>query len=47
MGPGHPNTKTFRNNLAAAYRTVGRGEDAAVLFDPPPDPDDTDTEAPS
>ena len=47
LGPDHPNTRIFRDNLAAAYRTVGRGEDAAVLFDPPPDPDDTDTEAPS
>ena len=47
LGPDHPNTRIFRDNLAAAYRTVGRGEDAAVLFDPPPDPDDTDTEAPA
>ena len=47
LGPDHPNTKTFRDNLADAYRAVGRDEDAAALFDPPPDPDDTDTEAPS
>ena len=47
LGPDHPNTKTFRDNLADAYRAVGRDEDAAALFDPPPDPDDTDTEAPT
>jgi len=47
LGPGHPDTSLFRNNLVTAYRAVGRDEDAAALFDPPPDPDDTDTEAPS
>ena len=47
LRPDHPHTKTFRKNLATAYRAVGRDEDAAALFDPPPDPDDTDTEAPS
>ena len=47
LGPDHPETKTFRNNLAAAYRAVGRDEEAAALLDPPSDPDDTDTEAPS
>jgi len=30
-----------------AYRAVGRDEEAAALLDPPSDPDDTDTEAPS
>ena len=45
LGPGHPNTRLSRKNLAAAYRAVGRDEDAAALLDPP-DPDDTDTEAP-
>ena len=47
LGPDHPHTKTFRNNLADAYRAVGRDEDAAALLDPPPDPDDTDAEAPA
>ena len=47
LGSGHPDTSLFRNNLVTAYRAVGRDEDAAALFDPPPDPDDTDTEAPS
>ena len=47
LGPDHPHTKTFRNNLANAYRAVGRSEDAAALLDPPSDPDDTDTEAPT
>ena len=47
LGPDHPHTRLFRKNLAAAYRAVGRDEDAAALLDPPPDPDDTDTEAPS
>ena len=46
LGPDHPHTKTFRKNLAATYRAVGRDEEAAALLDPPPDPDDTDTEAP-
>ena len=46
LGPDHPDTKTFRKNLADAYRAVGRDEEAAALLDPPPDPDDTDTEAP-
>ena len=47
LGPDNPYTRIFRDNLAAAYRAVGRDEDAAALLDPPPDPDDTDTEAPS
>ena len=47
LGPDHPDTKTFRNNLADAYRAVGRDEDAEALLDPPPDPDDTDAEAPA
>ena len=47
LGPDHPDTKTFRNNLVDAYRTVGRDEDAEALLDPPPDPDDTDAEAPA
>ena len=47
LGPDHPDTKTFRNSLAYTYRAVGRNEDAAALIDPPPDPDDTDTEAPT
>ena len=47
LGPDHPDTKTFRNSLAAAYRAVGRSEDAEALLDPPSDPDDTDTEAPT
>ena len=47
LGPDNPYTRIFRDNLADAYRAVGRDEDAAALFDPPPDPDDTDTEAPS
>ena len=47
LGPDHPDTRIFRDNLAAAYRTVGRDEDAETLLDPPPDPDDTDTEAPN
>ena len=46
LGPDHPDTKTFRNNLADAYRAVGRDEDAEALLDPP-DPDDTDAEAPA
>ena len=47
LGSDHPDTRFFRNNLAAAYRAVGRDEEAAALLDPPSDPDDTDTEAPS
>ena len=47
LGSDHPETRFFRNNLAAAYRAVGRDEEAAALLDPPSDPDDTDTEAPS
>ena len=47
LGPDHSDTKTFRNNLADAYRAVGRDEDAEALLDPPPDPDDTDAEAPT
>ena len=47
LGPDHPNTRLSGNNLADAYRAVGRDEDAAALLDPPPDPDDTDTEAPA
>ena len=47
LGSGHPHTKTFRNNLVDVYRAVGRDEDAEALLDPPPDPDDTDTEAPT
>ena len=47
LGPDHPDTKTFRNSLADAYRAVGRSEDAEALLDPPSDPDDTDTEAPT
>ena len=47
LGPDHPNTKTFRNNLVDVYRAVGRDEDAEALLDPPPDPDDTDAEAPT
>ena len=47
LGPDHPHTRLFRKNLAAAYRAVGRDEDAAALLDPPSDPDDMDAEAPS
>ena len=47
LGPDHPRTRLFRKNLADAYRAVGRNEDAAALLDSSPDPDDTDTEAPS
>jgi len=47
LGPDHPDTLTARNNLADAYRAVGRDEDAEALLDPPPDPDDTDAEAPA
>jgi len=47
LGPDHPHTRIFRDNLAAAYRAVGRDEDAEALLDPPPDPDDTDAEAPA
>ena len=47
LGPDHPHTRLFRNNLADAYRAVGRDEDAEALLDPPSDPDDTDTEAPT
>ena len=47
LGPDHPNTRIFRDNLVDTYRTVGRDEDAAALLDPPPDPDDTDAEAPA
>ena len=46
LGPDHSHTRLFRDNLADAYRAVGRDEDAAALLDPP-DPDDTDAEAPS
>ena len=46
LGPDHPDIKTFKDNCADAYRTVGRDEDAAALLDPP-DPDDTDAEAPA
>ena len=47
LGPDHPNTRIFSDNLVDAYRTVGRDEDAEALLDPPPDPDDTDAEAPA
>jgi len=46
-GPNHPDTRLFRKKLADAYRAVGRDEDAEALLDPPSDPDDTDTEAPT
>ena len=46
-GPNHPDTRLFRKKLADAYRAVGRDEEAAALIDPPSDPDDTDTEAPT
>ena len=46
LGPDHPNTRIFRDNLVIAYHAVGRDKDAAALLDPP-DPDDTDAEAPS
>ena len=47
LGPDHPHTRLFRKKLADAYRAVGRDEDAEALLDPPSDPDDTDTEAPT
>ena len=47
LGSDHPDTRFFRNNLAAAYRAVGRDKDAEALLDPPPDPDDADTETPT
>ena len=47
LGPDHSDTRLFRKNLADAYRAVGRDEDAEALLDPPPDPDDTDAEAPA
>ena len=47
LGPDHPNTRIFRNNLVDVYRAVGRDEDAEALLDPPSDPDDTDAEAPA
>ena len=47
LGSDHPDALVSRGNLADAYCAVGRDEDAAALLNPPPDPDDTDTEAPS
>ena len=47
LGPDHPHTRISRKNLADTYRAVGRSEDAEALLDPPSDPDDTDTEAPT
>ena len=46
LGPDHPNTKIFRNNLASAYQAAGRSEDATALFDPPPDSGAADADRP-
>ena len=46
LGPGHPNTEIFRNNLASAYQAAGRSEDATALFDPPPDSGAADADRP-
>jgi hypothetical protein len=32
LGPEHPDTLRSRNNLAIAYRAVGRGQDADALL---------------
>ena len=42
----HPHTKTFRNNLADAYRAVGRDEDAEALLDLLSASDDAETDRP-
>ena len=33
LGPDHPDTLTTRNNLAGAYYSVGRFDDAIELFE--------------
>jgi len=33
LGPDHPDTLTSRNNLAGAYRAVGRLEEAITLYE--------------
>ena len=41
LSPNHPYIEIFRDNLADAYRAVGRDEDAKALLGPLPDIDGT------
>ena len=46
LSPNHPYIEIFRDNLADAYRAVGRDEDAEALLDPPPASDDAEADRP-